>query len=228
MKSNGDDRGIIDRPDSQSDQSRPLTPKQRGAGLARIDDPSAPEYHVARRAGYSHWTARAPQRNGIDSFEFAGRVADEAEITPAQAKRIGLGTLAGLATNEQESGGTRGAASKALLDYATATGQDDSDLGDIRSSIISLYIYTALHVLKALDIAVKSPEKGQRLMSRILDRLAEWDREHRTTGRSKPSQYPHTDILGRAPLLSRLAPDEHWYLECSDYQDDRGRGRHDD
>ena len=100
-----------------------LTPLRRRIGQERLRDPVATEYAVIKRAGGSHWTARAPKRNRIDTFDLAERVARSEKITVAQARRIGLGTLATLACDEKEAGGTRGAASKALLDYAAAVGQ---------------------------------------------------------------------------------------------------------
>ena len=196
-----------DNPSTAATEAPRLTPKQRQTGLARLKDASASEYKVAVRGGYSRWTARKPAESGIDSLAFAHQLAVEDGIKPTVAGRLGLGTLAELASDQDQPGGVRGAAAKELLAYSTAT---DGAEGQSAPAAIELAgrLQDAGKMLRVLVIV----GADERHVQRLLRHLRRWTEEYHQLdprGGYGPLDRCHA-------LLQRLLPDDNsWWLSAA-------------
>ncbi len=136
-----------------------LTHKQRRMAMERIQNPAASERKVAVRAGYSDWTARTPAKNGLDSRQFASRLHEDGdlELTPSEAKRIGLKVLAGLAEDDDQPPGARGAAAKVLLDHGVNSDEFEDNQNLAALGRLSLDLRTRQALVVGLRMALRRP-----------------------------------------------------------------------
>ncbi len=156
--------------DKTCDPRQPLTQKQRRMGMERVQDPAASERKLAVRAGYSDWTARTPVKNGLDSRQFASRLHEDGDLdlTPTQAKRIGLKVLASLAEDPEQPPGARGAAAKVLLDHGVNSDEFEDNQSLAALGRLSLDLRTRQALTVGLRMALRRPRSKVLVLIELL------------------------------------------------------------
>ncbi len=151
--------------------SRPLTHRQKRMALERAKDPNSPEGAIARRSGFASSTSRNPRYNGLDSQEFLDRLVATGELSPSQAKSIGLKVLAGLAEDPEQPGGTRGAAAKTLMEYGTTCDEFEDHADTIATGALWLDLQTRRALIVGMRLGLN------RSASRVLASVERLERE---------------------------------------------------
>lgn len=112
-------------------------------------DPSASEAVILVGAGYSPTTARTPLSNNLNTTELAARVAREDGVSVKEAAAIGLKVLVELAEDESQAGGTRGGASRTLIEHHLAHPESSDE------NITRLAIHAQTVILKAILLGAR-------------------------------------------------------------------------
>ncbi len=169
MNEEGENHGGLDKVSAQ----RPLTHRQRQMALERAKDPKATEGAIARRSGFADSTSRNPRYNRLDSQEFLDRLVATGELSPSQAKSIGLKVLAGLAEDPEQPGGTRGAAAKTLVDYGSTADEIEDNGNAVALGALLLDLQTRRALIVGMRLGLK------RSASRVLTSVERLERERR-------------------------------------------------